>query len=108
MVLQGLTERERQWILGMVASDQPTVPLHASTIVRAVIRLLPPLPVPTIEIGGAHQVAQIAPPPATAESVSGTHGQPMRRVGEGIYFLDGVTVVTSDAFSNSPTREDKG
>jgi len=79
-------------------------------MVRAIIRLLPPLPPPMIEIEASHQVEQITAPAPTSQSAvdSVGHGKPMRRVGEGIYFLDGVTIVTSDAFGNAPPRDEEG
>jgi hypothetical protein len=63
-----------------------------------------------IEIQAPHQVEQIAAaPPATQGAADNIrHGNPMRRVGEGIYFLDGITIVTSDAFGNAATPEEEG
>jgi len=94
----------------VLPSDEPTVPLRASTMVRAIIRLLPPLPPPVIEIEAPHHVEQIAAPSPTSQGAVDNvgHGKPMRRVGEGIYFLDGVTIVTSDAFGKAPARDEEG
>jgi hypothetical protein len=86
-VLATLSERERRWVIDEISDEtRRVIEPYTETILRAVLRLLPPL-TPAAAVTAEDDRAAI-------RALSRNH--PPRRIGDGCYLVGGFAIVTSD------------